>query len=747
MLPLLLAALMAAQDPIPDRPPPVAMVVEVTGKPTRLVAGVSKPARRLDMLRAGDRVASGTGGGLTIVFVSNGHLEKLSEGASIVVREVGGGDVKGKVERLPSTLSEPNLKALREKLCSGTIGGGVFRSGDPPRPAVGPVDGTVVPTAKPTLRWAAVAGAARYRVELLSGAAIGGEKILWTREASATELPYPVDAPGLTRLRLYRWRVSVVTADGNESLVIKESRFLVGPAELEAQAAALTKLVREGDPAEQLLAAVVLESLGLLDELYPFYTRLAERAESDPNLWVKAADCAGRAGRPQEAATLRARRRSWAGSQIPSDLSERRALITKYWLVAVAALGLAGPVALAQPFDAPTAGAESVEAMLQQLVADGAIVPARDPKTGKVVEDPNLGVPRFEVLGTTALQAAVKTHRGLMKEQKSRMALIGCAKLASPPSVPGWTALLRAVGHEWDDWVSVQISYEIAAKHGPMPLSQAGLASLQRFVNRALEADVLEFHQPEKGGRRALTVKDAARLRELIDAHRGELGPDTVNAALIVSKTRIDHSPLLRAIGERLSDPVASAYAAEFAAQNLLSNLKPEAAVVELETAAKGFEALHDTPSKARVLIALARTRRELGQYELALEHLRVARKILDVVHDGKHSDIALVLKSVAEIHLERGEVQRRSSPIWNRSSASIRCRRIRWISQRRPMSFGCSPGSTFAWDASLRPANSFRTRYSCSRRRRRSPGRPTPGWRRRSAFVTLAGWTLLRRG
>ena len=103
-------------------------------------------------------------------------------------------------------------------------------------------------------------------------------------------MPYPVDAPGLTRLRLYRWRVSVVTADGNESLVIKESRFLVGPAELEAQAAALTKLVREGDPAEQLLAAVVLESLGLLDELYPFYTRLAERAESDPNLWVKAAD-------------------------------------------------------------------------------------------------------------------------------------------------------------------------------------------------------------------------------------------------------------------------------------------------------------------------------------------------------------------------------------------------------------------------------------------------------------------------
>jgi hypothetical protein len=305
MLSILLATLVVTQDPTGDRPPPVAVVVEVVGRPTRSVGGVSRAARRLDMLRDGDAVAAGPGGGVTVFFVSDGHREKISENASIVVREAAGGDVKGKVERSPSTLSEPNLKAMREKVRGGKIGGGVFRASDAPRPAVAPVEGTVVPTTKPTFRWPAVAGASHYRVELLSGAAIGGEKVLWTRDATATDLAYPNDAPALVRLRLYRWRVSGVTPDGNESSVIKESRFLVGPAELESQAAALTRLAREGEPADQLLAAVVLESLGLLDELYPLYTRLAERAQSDPNLWVKAADHAARAGRPQEAARFR----------------------------------------------------------------------------------------------------------------------------------------------------------------------------------------------------------------------------------------------------------------------------------------------------------------------------------------------------------------------------------------------------------------------------------------------------------
>ncbi len=307
MIALLIASALIAQNQEGERPAPVAVIIEVVGKPTRSVAGVVKPIRRLDLLRPGDGVSAGPGGRVTVVFVADGHLEKLAEGASITVAEAGGEKAEGKVERLPSDLSEPNLQAFRDKIRGGRIGGGVFRANEGPRPAVGPVDGTVVATARPAFRWPAATGAASYRVELLSGAATTAEKILWSRVTKKTEIPFPDDARPLTRGLRYRWRVGAVGGDGFETPVVKESLFLVGPAAYESQAAALTRLAREGDPGQQLLAGVGLESLGMLDELYPLYTRLAERAGTDPNLWIKAADFAARAGHPQEATRFKAR--------------------------------------------------------------------------------------------------------------------------------------------------------------------------------------------------------------------------------------------------------------------------------------------------------------------------------------------------------------------------------------------------------------------------------------------------------
>ena len=142
---------------------------------------------------------------------------------------------------------------------------------------------------------------------MLSGAATTAEKVLWSRVTKNPELSFPDDARPLTRGLRYRSRVSAVDGGGMETLVMKESLFLVGPAAYEPRAAALTRLAREGDPAEQLMAGIGLESLGMLDDLYPLYSRLAERAGTDPNLWIKAADFAGRAGHPREAATFKTR--------------------------------------------------------------------------------------------------------------------------------------------------------------------------------------------------------------------------------------------------------------------------------------------------------------------------------------------------------------------------------------------------------------------------------------------------------
>ena len=328
-------------------------------------------------------------------------------------------------------------------------------------------------------------------------------------------------------------------------------------------------------------------------------------------------------------------------------------------LDAVALVVVLASIAGAQAGEEVTPGAPAVEALLGRLSAESVIVPLRDARTGDVLVDEKLGTPRFEVPDTRALGAAVQAHRTLMQEPKSRMALIGCAQLATPPSAPGWIDLLRAVGREWDDGVSVQISFQIAAKHGLMPMRPKALDALQRFVNRAIAANALRYHGPERGRRAALSVAEPAKLRELIDAHRGELGPDVVDAAIALSRTRIDHAPLLRAIGQRLPDATAAAYASERAGQDRMDDLKPEAAAAEFEAAIHRYDALHDTPSKARVLIELARTRRELGRSDEAIDKLRAARKILEPVHDGNHPDIAVAIKRIAEIYSERGEVQR----------------------------------------------------------------------------------------
>ncbi len=304
-------------------------------------------------------------------------------------------------------------------------------------------------------------------------------------------------------------------------------------------------------------------------------------------------------------------------------------------------------------------GTPAVEALLERLSVNRVIVPLRDKKTGAVLEDPKLGIPRFEVPDTTALATAVKTRRNLMKAEKSRMALIGCAKLATPPGVPGWIDLLRAVGREWDDRVTVEISFHLSAIHGPIPMRPKALGELERFVNRAIKANALEYHPPEKGRSASLKVADPARLRDLIGDHRDELGADVVDVAIALSRTRIDHAPLLRAIGERLPDRTAAGYASERAGTDLMFDLKPEEAAAEFREAIDRYDSLRDTPSKARALVELARAKRELGRSDEAIESLRTARKIFEHVHDGKHTDIAIAIKTTAEIYYERGEVQR----------------------------------------------------------------------------------------
>ncbi len=324
-------------------------------------------------------------------------------------------------------------------------------------------------------------------------------------------------------------------------------------------------------------------------------------------------------------------------------------------LVVAAVLGVVGVrTSTAQP-----GGAADVEALLKACSDAGVIVSEKDPKTGKVPADPELGISKFVAPDEAKLRAAVRANKSLMENVKSRQALIGCAKLASREFAPGWVDLLRAVGRELGDDVCVQIAYNIAAAH-ELPLgSRQGFADLKTLVNKAIEAGAVEYHPPKSGGLARLTIADETKFKSLLQTDRALLGPGLITAAANLSQSQCDHTPVLKAIAALTKDHAATAFAAEFAARKFRNDLEPVKVAEELELAVRHFGLLLDTPSQARVLTQLGEVRRELGEEELAIDHFNRAYNILNLVHGGKHRDLANLQRLQAEIYCDRNEPQR----------------------------------------------------------------------------------------
>lgn len=323
----------------------------------------------------------------------------------------------------------------------------------------------------------------------------------------------------------------------------------------------------------------------------------------------------------------------------------------------LAAAGLVVGGALSAPD--PPAGARAVEALLKICSDAGVIVSESDSRTGSVPQDPKLGISKFIVPDETKLRAILKANQPLMADEKSRQALIGCAKLAARKFAPGWVDLLRAVGRELDDGVSVRIAYEIAAALD-LPLgSRQGFADLKLLINKLLEAGAVEYHAPKSNGLAWLTIRDETKFQSLLEANRALLGPGLIGAAANMSQTRCDHAPILKAIARMTNDLAATAYGAEYAARSYQSELNPRSAAAELELAAKSFAAMLDFPSQARIWTQLGEVRREFGEDERALALFDDAYSILTRVHDGKHRDLANLHRLRAELYCDRNEVQR----------------------------------------------------------------------------------------
>lgn len=296
MLPLVLAGLSLAADPAPRA---VAMVVTWSGSPTWTDGKSTRALRSYDRLRPGETVSAGPGGSVTVYFPDDGHKEILHAGASIVVGPKNGA-ATGQVDLVESKLRIENKEAIREAIGAGKIGGTVLRGNNLEGvldPSIMPVNDAIVVTDQPTFRWPAVADATGYRVTLLTA---GSGKTVLTRETAGTELKFPADAKPLARSSKYTWSVTAIFANKNEKSHMRGRSFTVGTAGMAKQAEAWKTLAGSADPADQILAAVGYEHLGMLDELYPLYRQITNTVTNDAKLLVIYSTYAAKAGREKE---------------------------------------------------------------------------------------------------------------------------------------------------------------------------------------------------------------------------------------------------------------------------------------------------------------------------------------------------------------------------------------------------------------------------------------------------------------
>jgi hypothetical protein len=314
-VPLTLVLLLPAAEP----PPAVGLVLATRGSVSR-ERGDARP-RRLgagDHLRLGDRLRAGEDGEATLLFLGDGHQERLKPKAQATVGEKGCTPV-GSVEPLEGKKLPPaQLEGLRGLARSGRDAVGEPRGEQPDDPPpVRPMYGSMVLSDRPALSWPAVEGAESYPVRVLRGREGEDERklLLWKAGAKKPRLAYPEKEKPLDRGLKYRWQVLARTEDGKDEKVV-DSIFLVATKGEVAELEKLKPLATSEDPAELLLAAAGYEALLVQDEALAVYEKLAAKVPDEPNFQLALAAYYERAGLTEKAAKARRRARE-LGAVLP----------------------------------------------------------------------------------------------------------------------------------------------------------------------------------------------------------------------------------------------------------------------------------------------------------------------------------------------------------------------------------------------------------------------------------------------
>jgi hypothetical protein len=302
-----------------DAEVPVALVAVVRGEVKRERGKKVTAADYGDLVLAGDRFTVGMDDVVVLVFLADGHRERLKAGSSATAGEKGCTPAEA-VEVVegsrPPTKEQLRLlyeharavQAVGGRAAVGVLRGpaavGVLRgSSEAPLLPVRPLWGSRVLTDHPTLNWQPVMGADSYQVVLLEGPEGRDERTLWKVVTKQTTLPYPEEEKVLEMGLRYRWRVSA--RQGEQEKVVLEGRFFTARKEVREELARLRPLVASDDPADWLVAALAYEAAGVYDRALALYEKLAEKAPKAANYQLALAAYYERAGQRDQAAAAR----------------------------------------------------------------------------------------------------------------------------------------------------------------------------------------------------------------------------------------------------------------------------------------------------------------------------------------------------------------------------------------------------------------------------------------------------------
>ena len=288
---------------------PVARVLEVKGK----IAIVNpdktdRAAAMFSIIYADDRLVAAKGAQATLLFRSDGHIERVVSPGTFQVSPSGCQPKNGVEQVVLSAQSQAVVLKISQGP-DGIVQGGVVvarasppttdtsSSDDEPKASaaprqIHPLSESTLLAAKPTFSWPSEAKAKKYQLSLY----FRGNRV-WSATSETAQLEFAAATP-LNAGAMYSWEVTA-ELDG-ESAKICEGVFYTASDRQRAEAEGLVKLLAKPDVPRLAMAAVWYKQNRFVTEAIAVHEQLAKLNNDAAVYWALSELC-WQAGREEDA--------------------------------------------------------------------------------------------------------------------------------------------------------------------------------------------------------------------------------------------------------------------------------------------------------------------------------------------------------------------------------------------------------------------------------------------------------------